>query len=77
MFLALPLFFYMNVSNGLRASVAGCPICFNYYIFTVYKCAYVHISHGNAFSYNMNCLFSCHLSVSVCGGDVFMSDLKD
>lgn len=33
----LPRIFYMNVSHGLWANIAGCPICFKYYIFTVYK----------------------------------------
>jgi len=65
----------MNVSHGSLANIAGCPICFDYYIFTVYKlciCTYE----------SRKCLLMQHVlpvppaMFQLCGGDVFMPDFE-
>lgn len=61
--------------TACEPDVAGCPICFNYYIFTVYKmciCTYE----------SRKCLLMQYVlpvppaMFQLCGGDVFMSDFK-
>ena len=67
--------FYMNVTHGLWANIAGCPICFNYYIFTLYRlCISTYESR--------KCLLMQYvlpvlpaMFVQLFGGD-FMSDFK-